>query len=153
MSGTRSPGACSWGTTHPRRKPTCPATFPIRRTSETRCVDASVTRRTRACLAGGLQYDSGLPFEFDGDPATVLAQYGQQVLDRINFDRGRVDPAWQLNASSGATLHHTDRFDLKVQADGQNLNNILDVIDCGGLFSGNAIGPPRSGMLRLTTTF
>ena len=43
----------------------------------------------------------------------------------------------------------TTRF----QVDGQNLTNVLDVIDFGGLFSGNAIGPSRSFALRLTTNF
>ena len=42
---------------------------------------------------------------------------------------------------------------MRIQADGQNLNNILNVIDFGGLFSGNAIGSSRSFALRLTTNF
>jgi hypothetical protein len=104
-------------------------------------------------FAGGVQYDTGLPFEFDGDPSTVLAEYGQQVLNRINFARGRIDPSFQINASAGADLYRSDRMTMRVQADGQNLTNILDVIDFGGLFSGNAIGPGRSAMLRLTTAF
>ncbi|MGO9323957.1 MAG: TonB-dependent receptor [Terracidiphilus sp.] len=109
--------------------------------------------RPRFWLAAGIQYDSGLPFEFDGDPDTVLAQYGQSVLDRINFNRGRIDPSFQVNASAGADLYNSERVRVRLQADGENLNNVLDVIDFGGLFSGNAIGPPRSGLLRLTTTF
>jgi hypothetical protein len=44
-------------------------------------------------------------------------------------------------------------MNVDLQADGENLTNILDVIDFGGLFSGNAIGPPRSFALRLTTSF
>lgn len=107
----------------------------------------------RVWLAAGAQYDSGLPFEFDGDPSTVLNQYGQQVLDRINFDRGRIDPSFQLSASAGVDLYNSERAKIHLQADGQNLNNVLDVIDFGGLFSGNAIGPPRSYLLRLTTEF
>ncbi len=107
----------------------------------------------RFWIAGGLQFDSGLPFDFDGDPATVLAEYGQQVLDRINFDRGRIYPAFQANASAGATIYRSQRVNMRFQIDGQNLNNVLDVIDFGGLFSGNAIGPPRSFSLRLTTKF
>ena len=107
----------------------------------------------RFWLAGGIQYDSGLPFEFDGDPATALAQYGQQVFDRINFDRGRVDPSFLVNASGGVDLHNSERLNVRLQADGQNLTNILNVIDFGGLFSGNSIGPPRSFLLRMTTTF
>lgn len=107
----------------------------------------------RFWLSAGMQYDTGLPFEFDGDPDTVLAQYGQQILDRINFDRGRIDPSFQINASAGADLYNSERVKVRLQADGQNLNDVLDVIDFGGLFSGNAIGPPRSYLLRLTTAF
>ena len=107
----------------------------------------------RVWLAAGMRYDTGLPFEFDGDSATVLAEYGQQVLDHINFDRGRIDPSFQVNASVGADLYRSERVNIRFQADGENLTNVLDVIDFGGLFSGNAIGPPRSGLVRLTTTF
>jgi hypothetical protein len=42
---------------------------------------------------------------------------------------------------------------VRFQVDGDNLNNRLNVIDFGGLFSGNAIGPARSFNVRLTTTF
>jgi TonB-dependent Receptor Plug Domain len=107
----------------------------------------------RFWIAGGIQYDTGLPFDFDGNPAEVLAQYGQQVLDRINFNRGRIYPAFQVNASAGADIYTSDRMKMRFQVDGQNLTNVLNVIDFGGLFSGNAIGPSRSYALRLTTTF
>jgi hypothetical protein len=104
-------------------------------------------------MAAGVQYDSGLPFEFDGDPATVLAQYGPEVLSRINFARGRIYPSFLLNASAGVRVYKSDRVDMQLQADGQNLTDLLDVIDFGGVFSGNAIGPSRSVMLRLATSF
>jgi hypothetical protein len=107
----------------------------------------------RFWLAGGIQFDSGLPFDFDGDPSTVLAEYGQQVLNRINFDRGRIYPAFQVNASAGAELYKSERLKMRLQIDGQNLNNVLNVIDFGGLFSGNAIGPSRSFAVRLATNF
>jgi hypothetical protein len=107
----------------------------------------------RFWIAAGIQYDTGLPFEFNGDPATVLAQYGQAVLDRIDFARGRIRPAFQVNASAGADVYKSDHFLARFQIDGQNLNNILDVIDFGGLFSGNAIGPSRSVAARLITSF
>ena len=107
----------------------------------------------RFWVAGGIQYDTGLPFDFDGDPETVLAEYGQQVLNRINFTRGRIYPAFQVNASAGAELYKSDRLQTRFQIDGQNLNNVLNVLDFGGLFSGNAIGPPRSFALRLTANF
>ena len=107
----------------------------------------------RLWIAGGIQYDTGLPFEFDGDPSAVLAQYGQQILGRINFDAGRVYPSFQVNASAGLDIYKSDRLKMRFQADGQNLTNVLDVIDFGGLFSGNAIGPSRSFSLRLATSF
>lgn len=107
----------------------------------------------RVFAAFGVQYDTGLPFDFDGDPSTVLAQYGQQVLNRINFDRGRIYPAFQANASAGADIYTSDHARIRLQVDGENLNNVLNVIDFGGLFSGNAIGPARSFYLRLNTRF
>lgn len=108
---------------------------------------------SRLWVAFGAQYDSGLPFDFDGDPPTVLAEYGQQVLNRINFDRGRIYPTFMANASAGADLYKSERVKMHIEADGQNLNNVLDVLDFGGLFSGNAIGPSRSFSLRLRTEF
>jgi hypothetical protein len=107
----------------------------------------------RFWIAGGIQFDSGLPFAFDGDPDTVLAEYGQQVLNRINFTRGRIYPTFQVNASAGGDVYKSDHVNVRFQIDGQNLTNILDVIDFNGLFSGNAIGPSRSFAVRLTTNF
>jgi hypothetical protein len=107
----------------------------------------------RLWAAAGIQYDTGLPFEFGGDRDQALAQYGPAIIDRVNFDRGRVLPSFQVNASAGAELYKSDKVHVLLQADGQNLNDVLNVIDFGGLFSGNAIGPPRSYLLRLTTIF
>jgi hypothetical protein len=109
--------------------------------------------KPRFWVAGGIQYGTGLPFEFDGDYQTALAQYGQQVLDRVNFARGRILPSLIVSASAGADVYKSDRMNVRLQADGQNLTNVLDLIDFGGLFSGNAIGPARSFSLRLTTSF
>ena len=115
----------------------------------------------RFWIAGGVQYDTGLPFEFQCDPLPQCIYtpggpadtYGQAVIDRLNFDRGRILPAFQVNASAGADIYKSDRMKMRFQVDGQNLSNVLNVIDFGGLFSGNAIGPSRSFGLRLTTTF
>jgi hypothetical protein len=115
----------------------------------------------RVWIAGGIQYDTGLPFDFQCDPSLTLAQciqgeaqiYGQQVVDHINFARGRISPSFQVNASAGADLYKSERMNIRFQVDGENLTNVVDVIDFGGLFSGNAIGPSRSFALRLTTSF
>jgi hypothetical protein len=108
---------------------------------------------SRLWLATGLLSGSGLPFEYQGDAEDALAQYGSRVVDRLNFDRGRVDPSLSIQASLGADVYRSDRVHSHLQIDGDNLNNRLNVIDFGGLFSGNAIGPARSFALRLNTTF
>jgi Carboxypeptidase regulatory-like domain/TonB-dependent Receptor Plug Domain len=108
---------------------------------------------TRIWVAAGTEYGSGLPFEFQGSEEDALAQYGPQVVDRLNFDRGRIKPMLSVNASVGADLYTTDRMTVHLQADGENLNNRLNVIDFAGLFSGNAIEPGRSLFLRLSTSF
>jgi hypothetical protein len=107
----------------------------------------------RFWIAAGIQYDTGLPFDFQGTYDEALAEYGQQVVNRINFDRGRIYPSFQVNASAGADIYKSEHLKMRFQVDGQNLTNVLDVIDFGGLFSGNAIGPSRSFALRLTTDF
>ena len=109
--------------------------------------------RPRLWVAAGLQYDTGLPFEFVGNKDQAIAQYGPAIINRVNFDRGRILPTFQVNASAGADLYRSEKVAVRIQADGQNLADVLNVIDFGGLFSGNAIGPPRSFFLRLTTTF
>ncbi|HEV2273567.1 MAG TPA: TonB-dependent receptor [Acidobacteriaceae bacterium] len=107
----------------------------------------------RLWLAGGFDSGSGLPFQFQGTYQDALAQYGPQVVSRLNFDRGRVDPSLSVNASLGADLWKSGKRSVRLQADGENLNNRLNVIDFGGLFSGNAIAPARSFGLRLTSSF
>ncbi|HTU47961.1 MAG TPA: hypothetical protein VMF91_23080, partial [Bryobacteraceae bacterium] len=79
--------------------------------------------------------------------------YGQDVINRLNFTRGRILPATMLNASAGADIYRTDRVNMQFELDGEDLNSVVNVIDFGGLFSGNAIGPARSVYARLTTTF
>jgi hypothetical protein len=107
----------------------------------------------RVWLATGLLSGSGLPFEFGGEQSDALAQYGAAVVNRLNFDRGRVDSSLSIQASLGVDVYKSERIDSRFQADGDNLNNRLNVIDFGGLFSGNAIGPARSFSLRLNTSF
>jgi outer membrane cobalamin receptor len=101
----------------------------------------------------GAEYGSGLPFQFTGTQNDALATYSQQVVDRVNFDKGRVRPSFAVSASAGATVWKKEKLTVRLQADFENINNRLNVIDFGGLFSGNAIGPPRSYVLRMATSF
>ena len=107
----------------------------------------------RIWLATGLLLGSGLPFEFEGEQSDALAQYGPAVVSRLNFDHGRVDPSLSIQASLGVDIYKGERINSRFQVDGDNLNNRLNIIDFGGLFSGNAIGPARSFSLRLNTSF
>jgi hypothetical protein len=56
-------------------------------------------------------------------------------------------------ASAGIDLYRRADNIITLQIDGENLNNQLNLIDFGGLFSGNAIGPGRSVFARLTAAF
>ena len=108
---------------------------------------------SRLWLAAGGEYGSGLPFEFTGDITQALAAYGPQVIDRIDFASRRIMPTLSLDLSAGADLYRKEKRSLRLQADVENLNNRLNVLDFAGLFSASAIAPPRSYSLRLATTF
>ncbi len=107
----------------------------------------------RIWAAAGASYGSGLPFDYEGTEADALAEYGPAVISRINFDRGRIKPLLAVSASLGMDLYKGEKINTRLQLDGDNLNNRLNVIDFGGLFSGNAIAPGRSWALRLNTSF
>jgi hypothetical protein len=107
----------------------------------------------RIWLALGGEYGSGLPVEFAGTREQALAQFGQAIVGRVNFNRGRVQPSFSLDGSLGADLWRKDNRSLRLQADLENITNRLNLMDFAGLFSGNAIAPPRSFGLRLRTTF
>jgi outer membrane receptor for Fe3+-dicitrate len=64
-----------------------------------------------------------------------------------------VRPSFSLEASVGAEVWKHDTVQVRLQADAANLNNRLNVIDFAGLFSGNAVAPPRSFSVRLETSF
>ncbi|MDQ1389754.1 MAG: hypothetical protein QOF56_3208 [Acidobacteriaceae bacterium] len=108
---------------------------------------------SRLWFAGGAEYGSGLPFEFTGTPDQALTQYGQQMVNRVNFADGRIRSSLSINLSAGADLYKKETRSLRLQADIENLNNRLNVLDFAGLFSGSAIAPPRSYFLRLAATF
>jgi hypothetical protein len=107
----------------------------------------------RLWFAGGAEYNSGLPFEYDGTEANALTQYGPQVVSRVNFNRGRVRPSLAVNSSLSVDVYRSEKVNARFQVDGDNLNDRLNVLDFGGLFSGNAIAPGRSVISRLIIAF
>jgi hypothetical protein len=110
----------------------------------------------RAWVAVGGEYGSGLPAVVEDTPqaiAQAVSEYGQAIVDRVDFERGRVKPSLSMDVSAGVDLWKHDQMAVRLQGDVQNLNNRLNLINFAGLFSGNAVAPPRSYFLRLQATF
>jgi outer membrane receptor protein involved in Fe transport len=114
-------------------------------------VSAQLASRAWAALAAA--YDSGLPFEYTGTPEEALAQFGARIVDRVDFETGRVRPSLSVDASGGVTLFKKGAAALKVQADVRNLTGRLRVINFAGLFSGTALAAPRSAAVRALVEF
>jgi hypothetical protein len=103
-----------------------------------------------AWVAVAGSFGSGLPFEdFEDTPEEAAEQFGQAVLDRVNFETGRVRPNASLDVAGGVTLIKSAKNALRLQAEVRNLTNRFDVINFAGLFSGTALAAPRSLSLRL----
>jgi hypothetical protein len=107
----------------------------------------------RLWIAVGADYNTGLPFQPDLTQQQYATEYGQVVINHLNFNLGRISPYFTQNASVGADLYQHEKRSVRFQADVANLSNELEVIDFGGLFSGNALGPSRQYTFRLVTTF
>ncbi len=107
----------------------------------------------RAWAALGASYGSGLPVEFTGGREDAVATYGQQIVDRVNLERGRVRPNFSLDASVGVNLWHVNEKTLRLQGDILNMTNRLNVINFAGLLSGTALAAPRTFGIRLQGEF
>jgi outer membrane cobalamin receptor len=108
----------------------------------------------RLWIAFGGQYGSGLPADTNGeDPNFLLAQFGPEILSRVNFDRGRVRPNFSLDMAAGAELYHKEQRTAELQVQLGDLTDRLNVINFASLFSGTAIAPQRSISARLKLTF
>jgi len=107
----------------------------------------------RAWLAMGAQYGGGLPADIaKAKSSDLLAAFGQQILDRVDFVRGRVKPIFSLDAAAGAAIYHKESRSAALQIQVANLADRLNLINFASLFSGTALGEPRnvSASLRLT---
>jgi outer membrane receptor for Fe3+-dicitrate len=106
-------------------------------------------------IASSAQYGSGLPVELPDDTSVddLVAQYGSQIVNRLNLSAGRVRPNFSLDVGAGFDIWKHEKSTLKVQGEVENLTNKLNVIDFAGLFSGTAVAAPRSASVRLQFTF
>lgn len=115
-------------------------------------ISHQVTPSSWVALAAA--YDSGLPVEdLEGDRADAVEQFGIRIVDRVNFETGRVRPSVSVDASAGLTLARSGARRLGLQVDVRNLTNRLNVINFSGLFSGTALAAPRGVAVRLHAQF
>jgi outer membrane cobalamin receptor len=100
----------------------------------------------RIWSAAVIRYGSGLPVELEDDVAVsdLVAHYGSAVVDRVDFDAGRLRPNLTLDWGAGIELWHRDKRRVGLRAEIANLTNSLNVVNFAGLFSGTAVAPPRS---------
>lgn len=108
----------------------------------------------RIWFSTGARYGSGLPFELEeeegtGDPQ----QIPQAILDRIDFERGRVRPNFSLDFSTGVRAWESESRSVTVQVDVRNSTDRLNVINFSGIFSGTALAPGRQYTFQARTRF
>ncbi len=98
----------------------------------------------------GASYGTGLPVDLNGESTqTLVAEFGQAVVDRVNLPAGRVRPSFSADLSAALDLYKKESRALRLQGDIRNLNDRLNVINFASVFSGTAIGSPRTFSLRL----
>jgi outer membrane cobalamin receptor len=107
----------------------------------------------RARIAAGGAYGSGLPFAYGGIEPQALATYGPEVVSRLDFARGRIRPTLAVNSTFAVDLYQREQVRMSLRVDGDNLNGRLNLLDFGGLFSGNAIAPARTVLARYQISF
>jgi hypothetical protein len=121
----------------------------------------------RAWFSIGARYGSGLPYEAEDDDDDDEEEGGQQgddddhdivpipqdILDKIDFARGRVNPNFSLDLSAGFRLWDQDPRSLALQFDVRNVTDRLNVINFSGLFSGTALAPGRQATVQLRLRF
>jgi Carboxypeptidase regulatory-like domain len=117
----------------------------------------------RVWLSVGARYGSGLPVELEDDQPGdegpgdagdgALQPIPQAVLDKVNFERGRVRPNSSLDFSFGLRVWEREARSLTVQFDMRNATDRLNVINFTGLFSGTALAPGRQSTLQMKLRF
>jgi outer membrane receptor protein involved in Fe transport len=109
----------------------------------------------RIWTAATLRYGSGLPVELedDVDREDLEAQYGEEILDQVDFAAGRVRPNLTLDLGLGAELWRGAARRLTLRAEFANVADRLNLINFAGIFSGTALAAPRSASVRVAYEF
>ena len=114
-----------------------------------------VEAQRRVWFAVASSYSSGLPVEIEGPTnlAFIAQQYGDQILSKVNFDRGRIRPSASLDLSVGVSLYQREHRTVRLQGDVFNLFDRLNLINFAGVLSGTAVEAGRNFAIRLNATF
>lgn len=113
----------------------------------------------RVWFSSGVRYGSGLPVEIDDDDddddddEAPDQPISQAILDKVNFDRGRVRPNFSLDVGGGLRVWERDERSAVLQFGVRNATNRLNVINFSGLFSGTALAPGRQVSVQLRVRF
>ena len=109
----------------------------------------------RIWAAATIRYGSGLPVELedDVDLDELEEQYGEEILDQVDFEAGRVKPNLTLDLGLSAELWRTPARRLTLRAAFANVTDRLNVINFAGIFSGTALAAPRSASVRVQYEF
>jgi outer membrane receptor protein involved in Fe transport len=109
----------------------------------------------RIWTAATVRYGSGLPVELedDADRDDLEEQYGEEILDQVDFESGRVRPNLTLDVGVGAELWRGAGRRLALRAEFANVTDRLNLINFAGIFSGTAIAAPRSASVRVQYEF
>jgi outer membrane receptor for Fe3+-dicitrate len=115
-----------------------------------------VEPQRRLWFMTGIRYGSGLPVELQdepGDEENPLQPISPAILDKVNFERGRIRPNFSLDLGVGLKLWQHDQQSLMVQFDVRNVTDRLNLINFTGLFSGTALAPGRQITFQIKTRF
>jgi hypothetical protein len=118
----------------------------------------------RVWFSTGARYGSGLPVELeddddedeeedDDDDRPVAQPIAQAILDRVNFQRGRIRPNFSLDLSAGIRAWERGSRSATLQFDVRNLTDRLNVINFSGVFSGTALAPGRQISVQMRFQF
>jgi hypothetical protein len=126
------------------------------KTNEIRCGGRFVFPPLRACgLLSLHSMAAGCPriLENPTNVPSLIAQFGEQVMSRVNLERRRVDRNFSLDFATEAELYRKELRSLRFQFEAANVTDGVKVINFDSLFSGTAVGRPRVISARLRLTF
>jgi hypothetical protein len=91
--------------------------------------------------------------ELDDDHDDEVQPTPHAILDKVNFERGRVRPNFSLELSGGVRIWEEGTRSASLQFDMRNVTDRLNVINFSGLFSGTALAPGRQATLQMRVRF